>query len=171
MGNDFWEALTISTPMLLCSCSHSYFHPYSNPIPISVGIPFSCTLRRCAIRLTNPRTLLFFLLRTFSLCVIIVNNYVCQFSLTKEPIWLDLTWLVTVTVFGCADLLPDDKNAVVTRLGDTAVIRCIDPDQVFVLTCTNGRWIGTQTSNCSSTGSMIPCSWMYLTTSFDRHNT
>ena len=33
-------------------------------------------------------------------------------------------------VFGCVDLLPDDNNAVVTRRGDTAVVRCADPDQV-----------------------------------------
>jgi len=63
---------------------------------------------------------------------------------------------VTVAVFGCADLLLTDDNAMVTRLGDTAVIRCSDPDEVFVLTCTGGQWIGTQQANCS-TGSSRVC--------------
>ena len=62
--------------------------------------------------------------------------------------------VVRVTVFGCVDLLLTDDKAVVTRLGDTAVIRCSDPDDVFVLTCIRGQWIGTQQSNCS-TGSLV----------------
>ena len=60
-----------------------------------------------------------------------------------------------VAVFGCADLLLTDDNAVVTRLGDTAVIRCSDPDEVFVLTCTGGQWIGTQQVNCSTGSSCV----------------
>ena len=33
------QALTVPTPILLCSHSHS--DPYSNPVPIPVGIPCS----------------------------------------------------------------------------------------------------------------------------------
>ena len=32
------QALTVPTPILLCSHSHS--DPYSNPVPIPVGIPW-----------------------------------------------------------------------------------------------------------------------------------
>jgi len=88
-----------------------------------------------------------------SLLTLLVNSrFVCfYFNLMNERINAVVAVLSVAAVFGCADLLPVDKDVSVTRLGDTAIVRCPNADQVFVLTCTNGRWIGSQQSNCTAT--------------------